>query len=792
MITKPLVSIVIPAYNDEEHIATALESCLAQTLRDIEVIVVDDASTDGTTHVVDRFVDRDFRVRLLRQPENASALQARRAGVMAARADHLLFLDGDDELAPAAAEVTLERARAQNTDLLQFGVDVVRIDGTTGGRFESRLQPRHDRLEGDEVLHALFPEDEPAQGQLWRYLFRTEILRDVYELVPDELVLPRVNDLPVMFLTAARARRFASIPDRLYRYHFGQGSSGHKLQSLEKVTFYASGISSIDAIGDIVTSIASRNANGGRVLDAYRSVREFIVGYTTSYVAQHTPDDLLETAFAHLRTRAAFPDIVRAVARHFPGSLDVLAANTGRVDLGTRSIRNVLITTSALRTGGVSGVVRAQAQLLTDAGYAVTVLTHEASAPIGVPAVDQVELAPGDLADQLAAFVAVCRDRDIDVVMDHSILYSLVWPTFALAARAEGIATIGWAHNFALRPVLLGLKRLDFQTRHLPALATFVVLSRLDVAFWKLRGMPRTVFLPNPPSDIFVAQGRRSSPRKAPQGRRAELIWWGRLEERTKRPSELIAVASELARRGVDFRMRVIGPDWNDLTRADLEAMADDTGVGPQIHVVGPLTGDDLRSAIDSADLFVSTSVIEGYPLTLPEAQSRGLPVAMYDLPWLALLEENRGVVTTAQGDAAALADAIVTIVSDERTFSRLSAGSLEAAERVATEDFVALYASLLAGVLPSGRSPAPTVEDGQQLIDLAIAFTEDFTLTTSTPRRGAAPKAAASAGVSGSKERRKASLLDRLSPVAGRIVNLVPALRPSAQRLKHRVLGNH
>lgn len=785
MITKPLVSIVIPAYNDEEHIATALESCLAQTLRDIEVIVVDDASTDGTTQVVDRFVDRDFRVRLLRQPENASALQARRAGVMAARADHLLFLDGDDELAPAAAEVTLERARAQNTDLLQFGVDVVRIDGTTGGRFESRLQPRHDRLEGDEVLRALFPEDEPAQGQLWRYLFRTEILRDVYELVPDELVLPRVNDLPVMFLTAARARRFASIPDRLYRYHFGQGSSGHKLQSLEQVTFYASGISSIDAIGDIVTSIASRNANGGRVLDAYRSVREFIVGYTTSYVAQHTPDNLLETAFAHLRTRAAFPDIVRAVARHFPASLDVLAANTGRVDLGTRSIRNVLITTSALRTGGVSGVIRAQAQLLTDAGYAVTVLTHEASAPIGVPAVDQVELAPGGLADQLAAFVAVCRDRDIDVVIDHSILYSLVWPTFALAATAEGIATIGWAHNFALRPVLLGLKRLDFQTRHLPALATFVVLSRLDVAFWKLRGMPRTVFLPNPPSDIFVAQGRRSSPRKAPQGRRAELIWWGRLEERTKRPSELIAVASELAGRGVDFRLRIVGPDWNDLSGSDLEARVVRAGLESQVEIKGLLTGGDLQAAIESADVFVNTSVIEGHPLTLPEAQSHGLPVAMYDLPWLELLRGNEGVVTTPQRDAAALAEAIVTIISDPRRYEELSSGSLAAAERVRGQDLTPHYRGLFAGELHHDHSPHPTTADAQQLIDLAIAFAEEFTRAPSLPLSPSV-KPGPRATAAEESERPQSILQARLTPLATRILHRVPALRPLVQRAKH------
>ncbi|WP_394279001.1 glycosyltransferase [Microbacterium sp.] len=789
MNATPLVSIVIPAFNDAERIANALSSCIAQTLGEIEIIVVDDASTDDTARIVQEHVRDDPRISLLRQPTNASALQARRAGVMAARADYVLFLDGDDELAPGAAATALEHARSQNTDLLQFGVDVVRLDGSTGGRFESRLQPRQTWLEGDEVLRGLFPIGEAAQGQLWRYLFRTGLLREVYQRVPEDLALPRVNDLPIMFLAAASAKRFASIPDRLYRYHFGQGSSGHKLRTLEQITFYASGIASIDSIGSTVADLAVDGEGCDAVEAAYRSVREFIVGYTTSYVAQHTPDDLVEQAFSHLRTLAPFPDIVRAVSRHFPSSLDLLAARTGRVDLGSRTVRSVLLTTSALRTGGVSGVLLAQARILSTAGYRVTIVAHEPAAEgVDLPAAEYIELSPGGLADQLAEFVDVCRTRDVDVVIDHTILYSRTWPIYALAARAEGIATIGWAHNFALRPVLLGLKRLAFQARHVPALAIFVVLSRLDVAFWKLQGMPRTVFLPNPPSDIFVAQARRSSPRTAPRGRRAELIWWGRLEERTKRPSELIAVASELAGRGVDFRLRIVGPDWNDLSGSDLETRVARAGLESQVEITGLLTGGDLQAAIDSADVFVNTSVIEGHPLTLPEAQSHGLPVAMYELPWLELLDGNEGVVTTPQRDAAALAAAIVTLVSDPHRYEELSSGSLAAAERVRSQDLTPYYRGLFAGELHHDHSPDPTTADAQQLIDLAIEFAEDFTQAPSNATCSLPTATVTAADQSTSGESGITSLAEVLRPTANRLLERVPALRPLAQTLKHRL----
>src|SRR5688572_15584834 len=103
MSPSPLISIVIPVFNDEQTVSAALESALRQTLADIEVICVDDASTDGTAAVIERFRARDPRVRLIRQERNLSAFQSRRAGILASEAEYVLFLDGDDELVPDAA-----------------------------------------------------------------------------------------------------------------------------------------------------------------------------------------------------------------------------------------------------------------------------------------------------------------------------------------------------------------------------------------------------------------------------------------------------------------------------------------------------------------------------------------------------------------------------------------------------------------------------------------------------------------------------------------------------------------
>lgn len=124
----------------------------------IVVPVFDDASTDATAGIIEQVALSDPRVRLVHHDDNRTAFQARRTGILTARGEYVLFLDGDDELAPRAAEVARGRAQESGADIVGFGVDVVERDGRTGGTYERRLQPAHDRRDGSDVLTGLFTE----------------------------------------------------------------------------------------------------------------------------------------------------------------------------------------------------------------------------------------------------------------------------------------------------------------------------------------------------------------------------------------------------------------------------------------------------------------------------------------------------------------------------------------------------------------------------------------------------------------------------------------------------------
>lgn len=724
MTPAPLLTIVMPVYNDEETVSAALRSALGQSLTDIEIICVDDASTDDTAGVIERHAAADPRVRLIRHDRNLSAFQARRTGVRAATGTYVIFLDGDDELAPDAAVKACDRARSTDAELVGFGVTVIAKDGRVGGSYERRLQPKHRRLEGTQVLVGLFPIGEPAQGQLWRYLFTNQILRRAYGLLDDDLVLARVNDLPIMFLIAALASRYESIDDHLYLYHYGRGGSGHRVDSIDRARFYTSAITSIDSIQRAVELLAREHPQPALLVDSYDSARLSIVGHVCFQLIQRSEPALLDSALAHLHSVASAHDIVHAAARFYPGTLATLKYHAEWRDLGTAGAQSVLLATSTIRTGGVSAVLASQARHLRDAGYRVIVVARkggsDASAlPAGVPL---VELTTPTHVEQLEEWAAICRDHDVDLVIDHQVLYSDRWPEFALMARAEGAATIGWIHNFVGRPVYDGNDRLSLIERCSNTLARLVVLSPLDAAYFSLRGIDHVRYLPNPPSPLLVESASAVLTKRAPENR-IELVWWGRLEQHTKQVLELIEIGVELSRLAVDFRLTVIGPDWNHLTAKKFNAESRRRGVGDRVIAVGPLHGRQLLDAIDASDVFVSTSLIEGYQLTIAEAQSRGLPILMYELPWLALLQDNDGVVAVSQGDARGLAAEVADLLATPERFERLSYASVEAAQRAVGHDFSELYRGLITDTLPARYSPEPTLEDAEQLLGLLVFY---------------------------------------------------------------------
>ena len=115
MMTMPQLSVIVPAYNARETLKRCLDSILGQSFRDLELIVVDDGSTDETPRICDEYAAADERVRVLHQP-NGGVSRARNAGIDAARGERLAFVDADDHLLPEAYETMLRALEATGAE----------------------------------------------------------------------------------------------------------------------------------------------------------------------------------------------------------------------------------------------------------------------------------------------------------------------------------------------------------------------------------------------------------------------------------------------------------------------------------------------------------------------------------------------------------------------------------------------------------------------------------------------------------------------------------------------------
>lgn len=128
MIECPKVSLIIPVYNVEEYVEKCLSSAINQTLQDVEILVVDDGSTDNSFLICQKFREKDDRITLIRQ-KNGGLGSARNKGIENAKGEFLAFLDSDDYIDPGMLEVMYNKACRENLDIVTCGYDRVNQRG---------------------------------------------------------------------------------------------------------------------------------------------------------------------------------------------------------------------------------------------------------------------------------------------------------------------------------------------------------------------------------------------------------------------------------------------------------------------------------------------------------------------------------------------------------------------------------------------------------------------------------------------------------------------------------------
>ena len=147
---RPKVSVIVPVFNTAPYLRQCLDSLIGQTLRDIEIICVDDGSTDESPDILREYGPREPRLKALFHERNRGSLQTRKTGAACSNGDYVMFLDSDDEFFPRACETAYAAIEQRRTDMLQFGTQVVNCNNMPQSRLNGMLKftdPCLERIE---------------------------------------------------------------------------------------------------------------------------------------------------------------------------------------------------------------------------------------------------------------------------------------------------------------------------------------------------------------------------------------------------------------------------------------------------------------------------------------------------------------------------------------------------------------------------------------------------------------------------------------------------------------------
>lgn len=215
-------SIIIPVYNVVTELPRTMDSLMAQTFRDFEIVLVDDGSTDGSAVLVDSYA----KVATVIHQPNSGVVVARQKGFEASKGEWILFVDGDDTIKPETLARVSEEIEWTHSDVIQFGYDLIR---------RTERQVNAPRLAGcfttDELIGRMKKSPLEFVGMcIWNKCYRRDVAAAAFADVGD-VHISHSEDGLFAFAAFLRAKSISILPDCFYEYVMRDSSAVHRVNA---------------------------------------------------------------------------------------------------------------------------------------------------------------------------------------------------------------------------------------------------------------------------------------------------------------------------------------------------------------------------------------------------------------------------------------------------------------------------------------------------------------------------------------------------------------------------------
>lgn len=287
------ISVIIPVYNVEEYLEWCLDSLKSQTLKNIEIICVNDGSTDSSREILDKCQKQDSRITIVDKP-NGGLSSARNAGIRAATSDIVCFLDSDDRFTPDACEVITDAFKKTNPDVVTFGANCFPENAGYPWLIE-HLSPR------DVVYEPFHPDllfKEMSRPFAWRTVCKKSFLVQNNIAFTEDLKFG--EDQVFHFAVYPRAKKTTLISNKLYDYRVSRKGS-----LMDKVTHDLYLKCSEHII--ITKCIFEDWKNGGYLATYSNELAEWLVDFVLKEALGLTPEQAKDIFWFSWKSLAIIP-----------------------------------------------------------------------------------------------------------------------------------------------------------------------------------------------------------------------------------------------------------------------------------------------------------------------------------------------------------------------------------------------------------------------------------------------------------------------------------------------------
>ena len=218
---KAKVTVVVPSYNTARVIGKCLDSILNQTLKDTEIIVVDDGSTDKTVQVAKQYAQKDSRISIIEQP-HSNAGDARNRGIDKAQGEYVVFWDSDDFFEAEALEKLYNKSTEKNLDICICNAwhwnEYLQID-EEGGKVDEEFIPEKEVFSYKDAPQSFY---NVTANVPWNKMFRLAFLREKDIRFQS---ITKANDVYFNLIAMAQAERISIINENLVHWRYNQSGT---------------------------------------------------------------------------------------------------------------------------------------------------------------------------------------------------------------------------------------------------------------------------------------------------------------------------------------------------------------------------------------------------------------------------------------------------------------------------------------------------------------------------------------------------------------------------------------